>query len=80
MQKKKQSRWRRRDPHQQQYVPCQFVKKYCFSIKFLHAYLQYVCNVSTKCWKDPIKGLSAADFTKYALSIIIYYVEFSKYG
>ena len=31
------------------------VKKYIFSIKLFHAYqyLQYVCNISTKCQKDP---------------------------
>ena len=33
-----------------------FVKKYFFNIKLLHAHLQYVCNISAKCWKDPVKA------------------------
>ena len=49
-----------------------FVKKYFFCIKLLHAHLQYVCNISSKCWKDPVKALRGVDFTKYALSTIIY--------
>ena len=36
--------------------PCQFVQKYFFSIKFLHAYFPYVYNISTQCWKDPLKA------------------------
>ena len=27
----------------------QFVKKYFFSVKLLHAHLHYVCNISAKC-------------------------------
>ena len=31
-------------------TPCiLFVKKYFFCIKLLHAHLQYVCNISSKC-------------------------------
>ena len=59
--------------------PCQFVKKYFFSIKLLPAHLQYVCNISATCW-NPRKALSRIDFTKYALSIIIYYVLSSENG
>ena len=29
--------------------PCKFVKKYFFSIKLLHAHLQYICNIYAKC-------------------------------
>ena len=37
-------------------IPCQFIKKYFFSIKLCHAHLQYVCNtylqsVETIQWK-----------------------------
>ena len=32
----------------------------------------YVCNISTKCWKDPMKAWRVVDFRKYALSSIIY--------
>ena len=49
-----------------------FVKKYLFSIKLLHAHLQYVHNISAKCWKGSVKGLRGVDFTKYALLAIIY--------
>ena len=52
--------------------PCQFVKINFFSIKLPHAHLQYVCNISANCWKDPVKGLRGVDFTKYALSMVIY--------
>ena len=45
---------------------CKFVKKYFFSTKLLHAHLQYVCNISARHWKDPMKALSGADFTKYS--------------
>ena len=37
-----------------------FVKTYFFCIKLLHAHLQYVCNVSSKSWKDPMKALRGA--------------------
>ena len=49
------------------YRPCKFLKKYCFSIKLLHAHLQYVCNISAKCWKDSVKALRGVDFTKNVL-------------
>ena len=58
--------------------PVSLSKKYFFSIKLLHAYLQYVCNISTKCWKDPMKALRGVGFTKYALSSIIYLVQVSE--
>ena len=48
------------------------VKKYFFSTKLLHAHLQYVCNLATKNSKDAMKALRGVDFTKYALSSIIY--------
>ena len=35
-------------------VNCQ---KIFFSIKLLHNHLHYVCNISAKCWKDPVKAL-----------------------
>ena len=56
-------------------------QKYFFSIKLLHAYLPYVCNISAQCWKDPVKTLMGVQFTKYgyALSTIIYYVELSEH-
>ena len=60
--------------------PCQFIKKYFFSIKLLHAHLQHVCNISAKCWKDPMEALRGDDFTKYALSITIYYGQLSENG
>ena len=57
-----------------------FVKKYFFSIKLLQAHLHDICNTSAKCWKDPAKALRGADFTKYALSTIIYLMQSSKNG
>ena len=42
-----------------------------FSINLLYAHLQYVCNISAKCWKDLMKSLGGFDFTKYVLSVII---------
>ena len=50
--------------------PCKFVKKYFFCIKLLHAHLQYVCNISSKSWKDPMKALRGVYFTMYTLSTI----------
>ena len=52
--------------------PVNLSKNIFFSIALLQAYLQYVCNISTTCWKDPMKALTGVDFTKYALSTIIY--------
>ena len=49
-----------------------FVKKKNFCIKLLHAHFQYVCNISSKCWKVPVKALRGGDFTKYTLSNITY--------
>ena len=49
-----------------------FIKKYFSCIKLLHAHLQYVCNISSKCRKEPVKALRGVDFTKYALYTIIY--------
>ena len=43
---------------------CKFVKKYFFSIKLLHAHLQYVCNIPTMHLKDTLKALGEVDFTK----------------
>ena len=41
-----------------------------FSIKHLHAHLQYVCNTLAKHLKDTLKALGVElDFTKYTLSI-----------
>ena len=54
-------------------TPCLlFVKKYLFCIKLLHAHLQYVWKISSKCWKAPVKVLRGVDFTKYVLPAIIY--------
>ena len=39
-----------------------------FSIKHLHAHLQYVCNTPAKHLKDTLKALGV-DFTKYTLAI-----------
>ena len=46
---------------------CKFVKKYFFSIRLLHAHLQYVCNISTMHQKATLKALGGVDFTKKAL-------------
>ena len=56
------------------------VNKYFFSIKLLHAHLQYVCNISAKHWKDPMKALRGVDFTKYVPWVIIqtYYCKNNK--
>ena len=40
------------------------VKNYFFSIKLLHAHLQYVCNIPTMHLKDTLKALGGVDFTK----------------
>ena len=47
--------------------PCKFVKKYFFSIKLLHAHLQYVCNIPAKYQMNILKALGGVDFTKYVL-------------
>ena len=46
------------------FFPCKFVKNYFFSIKFLHAHLQYICNIPTMHLKDTLKALGGDDFTK----------------
>ena len=43
---------------------CKFVKNYFFSIKLLHAHLQYVCNIPTMLLKDTLKALVEVHFTK----------------
>ena len=42
--------------------------------------IQYVCNISAKYWKDPVKALREVDCTKYALSTIIYLMQSSENG
>ena len=44
--------------------PCKFVKNYFFSIKLLHAHLQYVCNTPAKYQMNILKALGGVDFTK----------------
>ena len=51
-----------------------------FSITFLHAYLQYVCNITVKYWKDSLKAVIGVYFTKYALLQFIQYMHCSKIG
>ena len=60
-------------------ITLQICQKYFVASNFfiLHAHLQYVYNILEKCCKDPVKTLSGVDFTKYALSTIIYYVQSS---
>ena len=60
--------------------PCKFVKNYFFSIKLLHAHLQYVCNIPAKYQMNILKALGIVDFTKYALLPISQYVQWSKIG
>ena len=48
---------------------CKFVKNYFFSIKILHAHLQYVCKIPAKYKKDSLKSLGEVDFTNYAISV-----------
>ena len=55
-------------------------QKYFFGIKFLHAHLQYVCNISAKYQKNILKARGEFDFTKYALLPISQYVQWSKIG
>ena len=49
-------------------------------IRLLHSHLQYVCNIHAKYWMHTLKALEGVDFTKYALSPIIWYVQWSKIG
>ena len=49
-------------------------------LKTLHAHLQYVCNIPTKYQMNILKALGGVDFTKYALSPISQYVQWSKIG
>ena len=43
------------------------LKKYFFSIKLLHAHLQYICNIPAKYQKDTLSTLGGIDFTRYEL-------------
>ena len=45
-----------------------------------HAHLQYVCNIPPKYQMNILKALGGVDFTKYALSPISQYVQWSKIG
>ena len=47
-------------------------------MNFLHAHDHYISNVYAKHWRDPIKALRGVDYTKYALSTIIYKKRFSE--
>ena len=55
-------------------------QKYFFGIKLLHAHLQYVCNIPPNYQMNILKALGEVDFTKYALSPISQYVQWSKIG
>ena len=57
---------------------CKFIKKYFFIIKLPHAHYQYVCNISAKHLKNTLNALGGVDFTIYALSAIIQYVQWSR--
>ena len=59
---------------------CKFVINMFFGIKLLHAHLQYVCNIPAKYQMNILKALGGVDFTKYALSHISQYVQWSKIG
>ena len=52
---------------------CKFVKYYFLSIKFIHAILQFVCNISVNYLKDTLKAVIGVNFTKYALLQFIQY-------
>ena len=58
---------------------CKFVKN-IFLALLLHAHLQYVCNIPPKYQMIILKALGGVDFTKYALSPISQYVQWSKIG
>ena len=47
-------------------------------MKIIHAHLKYIWNKSTKNLKETLKALRGVDFTKYALSIIIVYIQWSR--
>ena len=55
-------------------------KIFFFGNKLLHAHLQYVCNVPPKSQMNILKALGGVDFTKYALSPISQYKQWSKIG
>ena len=57
-------------------------QKYFFCKLSLHAHLQYVCNIPAKNQMDihVLKGLGGIDFTKYALSPMSQYIQWSKIG
>ena len=57
-----------------------YINKYFFSIKLLHAHLQYVCNIPAQYQMNILKALGGVDFTKYALLPISKYVQWSKIG
>ena len=59
---------------------CKFVKNIVLGIKLLHAHLQYVCNIPAKYQMNIQKALGGVDFTKYALSPVSQYVQWSKIG
>ena len=46
--------------------------------KILHVHLQYVCNITAKYLMNILKSIGGVDFTKYALSPISQYVQWSK--
>ena len=45
--------------------------------KILHAYLQYVGNISAKYWKETLTAVKEVNFTKYALLPFIQYMHWS---
>ena len=51
-----------------------------FGIKLFHAHLQYVYNIPPKYQINILKALGGVDFTKYGLSPISQYVQWSKIG
>ena len=59
---------------------CKFVKNIFRGIKFLHAHVQYVCNIPAKYEMNILKALGGVDFTKYALLPISQYAQWSKIG
>ena len=55
------------------------LSKYFFFCKLiLHAYLQYVCNIPAKYLMNILKALVGVDFTKYALSPISQYAQWTE--
>ena len=48
---------------------------FCNTGKFLHAHLQYVCNITAKYQMNILKAIGGVDFTKYALLPISQYVR-----